>query len=210
MDLSRYDNSDYHPGAGLIRRAAWYVCNAIVFDSWLLPASAPKRVLLRWFGAQIGRGVVFKPRINIKYPWNLIIGNDTWIGEQVWIENLALVEIGSNVCISQGAYLLTGNHDYRDEGFLLITRPIRVHDSAWIGAFSVICPGVTIRRDSVLSVRSVASSDTEEGWVYKGSPAVKVRPRHVPRVQLTAGRLATACESRDQFSHDGAISEVRR
>lgn len=178
MDLSRYDNSHYHTGGGTIRRAAWYVVNALIFDSWWVPMSMPKRLLLRWFGATIGAGVVIKPRVNIKYPWNLAIGDHTWIGEQVWIESLVQITIGANVCISQGSYLLTGNHDYRDEAFGLVTRPITVQDSAWIGAFSIVCPGVTIRRDSVLSVRSVASKDTEEAWVYRGCPAIKIRPRH--------------------------------
>jgi putative colanic acid biosynthesis acetyltransferase WcaF len=158
--------------------------NALVFDSWWFPVSAPKRALLRWFGAKIGAGVVIKPRVNIKYPWNLKVGDHTWIGEQVWIDSLAEISIGANVCISQGAYLLTGNHDYRDETFGLITRPIAIQDSAWIGAFAVVCPGVTIRRDSVLSVRSVASADTEEAWVYRGSPAVKIRHRHSAAVKF--------------------------
>lgn len=187
MDLARYDNSHYHTGGGILRRAVWYVVNALVFDSWLIPMSAPKRLLLRWFGATIGVGVVIKPRVNIKFPWNLKIGDHTWIGEQVWIESLVLVNIGANVCISQGAYLLTGNHDYRDETFGLITRPIIVQDSAWIGAFSIVCPGVTVSRDSVLSVRSVASADTEESWVYRGSPAQKVRHRHQSAVKAPLG-----------------------
>lgn len=187
MDLARYDNSHYHTGGGMLRRAAWYVVNALVFDSWLLPMSAPKRLLLRWFGATVGVGVVIKPRVNIKFPWNLKIGDHTWIGEQVWIESLVLVDIGAHVCISQGVYLLTGNHDYRDETFGLITRPITVQDSAWIGAFCIVCPGVTISRDSVLSVRSVASADTEAGWVYRGSPAQKIRHRHQATVKAAVG-----------------------
>jgi putative colanic acid biosynthesis acetyltransferase WcaF len=141
-------------------------------------------VLLRLFGATIGRGVVIKPRVNIKYPWNLSIGDHTWIGEQVWLDSLVDIDIGSHVCISQGAYLLTGNHDYGDETFNLVTKPITVQDSVWIGAFVIVCPGVTVRRNGVLSVRSVVSADTEEGWIYKGSPAVKIRPRRIRNVSL--------------------------
>lgn len=177
MDLSRFDNSHYDPGASLPKRVAWYVCNAVVFDSWLMPVSAVKRALLRLFGARVGPGVVLKPRINIKYPWRLSIGSHSWIGEKVWIDNLAQVDIGTNVCISQGAYLGTGNHDYRDETFGLVTRPISIQDAAWVGAFSIVCPGVCVARGSVLSVGSVVSSNTQEYWVYKGSPAQPVRPR---------------------------------
>jgi putative colanic acid biosynthesis acetyltransferase WcaF len=185
MDLSRYDNSHYHPGAGAIRRMAWYVCNALIFDTWWVPSSRLKRILLRSFGATIGAGVVIKPKVNIKYPWNLQIGNGTWIGERVWLDNLVDITIGANACISQGAYLFTGNHDYKADAFTLVTRAVTIQDSAWVGAFATVCPGVTIRQGSVLSVRSVAFSDTEAGWIYKGSPAVKVRPRHAALVQLT-------------------------
>lgn len=185
MDLARYDNRHYYAGAGIIRRTLWYVCNAIIFDSWLMPLSTVKRSLLRMFGARIGERVIIKPRVNIKYPWNLIVGANTWIGEGVWLDNLAVVTIGKNVCISQGAYFLTGNHDYRDEAFKLVTRSISVEDSAWIGAFAIICPGVNIREESVLSVRSVASTDTEAGWVYKGAPATKVKLRNPLKMRLT-------------------------
>jgi putative colanic acid biosynthesis acetyltransferase WcaF len=184
MNLSRYDNSHYHPGAGTLRRAAWYVFNALVFDSWVMPVSAVKRPLLRLFGARIGRGVVIKPRVNIKNPWRLSIGDHCWVGEGVWIDNVADVRIGSNVCLSQGAYLVTGNHDYRDDAFRLVTGDITIEDGVWVAAFAVVCPGVTIRSGCVLSVRCVATADTEPGWVYQGSPAVKVRPRHAQRMKL--------------------------
>lgn len=69
--------------------------------------------MLRKFGAKIGKGVFIKPLVNIKYPWNLDIGDYTWIGENVWIDNLTQVKIGSNVCISQGAMLLCRNHNYK-------------------------------------------------------------------------------------------------
>jgi putative colanic acid biosynthesis acetyltransferase WcaF len=177
MDLSRFDNSHYHPGARFVTRTAWYLCNALIFDSWLMPVSAVKRAVLRLFGARIGCGVVLKPRVNIKYPWRLSIGDHSWIGEGVWIDNLAQVDIGANVCVSQGAYLLTGNHDYRDQAFGLTTAAIRIEDEAWVGAFCVVCPGVSVARGSVLSVRSVASADTEEFWVYRGTPAQKWKPR---------------------------------
>lgn len=203
MDLSRYDNSHYDTGAGIVRRSVWYVVNALIFDSWWVPVSAPKRMLLRLFGARIGRGVVIKPRVNIKYPWNLAIGDHTWIGEQVWIESLVPIDIGANVCISQGAYLLTGNHDYTDEIFNLVTKPITVQDAVWIGAFVIVCPGVTVRRASVLSVRCVVSADTEEAWVYKGSPAVKVRPRYLrtvpaPPAAVSAPAAAPASQASRQ------------
>jgi putative colanic acid biosynthesis acetyltransferase WcaF len=135
---------------------------------------------LRIFGASVGAGVVIKPRVNIKYPWFLEIGDNVWIGEDVWIDNLASVVIGNNVCISQGAYLLTGNHDYKDKYFGLVTAGITVHDGAWIGARCLVCPGADIAEHVVLTVCSVLSAQhTEPYGIYQGNPARLVKQREI-------------------------------
>ena len=177
VDLSRFDNHWYHPGAGLAKRLAWYVVNAVVFHSWLLPWSWAKRGLLRLFGARVGAGVVIKPRVNIKYPWFLQVGDHVWIGEDAWIDNLAPVTLESNVCVSQGAYLLTGNHDYRDAAFGLKAEPVHVEAGAWVGACAIVCPGVRVGREAVLTAGSVLASDATPGGVYQGNPARRVRER---------------------------------
>ena len=100
-------------------RAAWYVVNAILFRSSLfgLAPSRAKAHILRLFGARVGRGVVIKPRVDIKSPWFLTLGDHVWLGERVWIDNHTEVTLGSNVCVSQGAYIFTGNHDWSNPAF---------------------------------------------------------------------------------------------
>jgi putative colanic acid biosynthesis acetyltransferase WcaF len=178
-DLSAYDNRDYDPGAGLVRRALWYLVNAVFFASWLHLGSRFKCALLRAFGAALGAGVVIKPRVNIKQPWRLAAGDHVWIGEGAWLDNLAPIALGSHVCISQGAYLVTGSHDYTDPAFALIVKPIAVEDGAWIGARALVCPGVTVGAAAVLTAGSVLSRDAEPGGVYRGNPAEKVRERRI-------------------------------
>src|SRR3990167_3886547 len=107
VNLAQYNNKHFHPGAGLIKRLLWYGVNAVLINSWLWPESRLKCVVLRVFGAKVGKGVVLKPRVNIKYPWHLQLGDHVWIGEGVWIDNLVPVRIGSHVCLSQDAFLLT-------------------------------------------------------------------------------------------------------
>ena len=99
------------------------------------------------------------------------------IGENVWIDNLVQVTIGSNVCISQGAMLLCGNHNYKLPTFDLIVKPIVIENGAWVGAKSTVCPGVTMSSHSVLSVGSVASKDLASYSVYRGNPATFVTKR---------------------------------
>ena len=134
-------------------------------------------MLLRMTGASVGAGVVIKPRVTIKYPWKLTVGDNSWIGEQVWIDNLDQVTIGAHVCISQGALLLCGNHDYKKPTFDLITGPIVLENGVWIGAKASVGPGVTCGSYSVLAMGSVATKNLEEWIVYQGNPALAVRQR---------------------------------
>lgn len=175
--LGDYAPCQYDPGAGVLKRVCWYVVNAIVFHSWLCPSSKVKVALLRLFGAKLGSGVVIKPRVNIKHPWRLVARDHVWIGEGVWIDNLVKVEIGSNVCISQGALLLTGNHDYTDVAFRLLVGEIHLEDGVWVGAGAIVCPGVRCQRNAVITVGSVLRGDAETSGVYVGNPAALVRQR---------------------------------
>lgn len=176
VDLSKFSNSWYNPGSSL-KRTVWYLVNIIFFKCSIPFPNFIKSSLLRLFGAKISDRVVIKPNVNIKYPWLLEIGENSWIGEGVWIDNLAKVTIEDNVCISQGAYLCTGNHNYKSESFDLITGEIYIEDGAWIGAKSTICPGVTLRSHCVITAGCIISEDTEPYTIYKTNETVAVKSR---------------------------------
>ncbi|HTE24056.1 WcaF family extracellular polysaccharide biosynthesis acetyltransferase [Flavitalea sp.] len=179
VDNSLYNNDWYGNkiGASRSQQILWYFFNVVFFINPLNPSSALKKFILKLFGAKIGRGVVIKPGVNIKYPWKLFIGDYSWIGEKVWIDNLANVVIGKSVCISQGAMLLTGNHNYAAKEFDLMVLAISIEDGVWLGAKSVVCPGITCKTHSVLSVQSVATKNLEAFTIYQGNPAVAIKDR---------------------------------
>ncbi len=162
-----------------MKRTLWFVVNALFFINPLNPSSAVKVFLLRLFGATIGKGVVIKPAVNIKYPWYLKLGDHVWVGEQVWIDNLTLVSIGEHATLSQGAVFLTGSHNYKKSTFDLMIGKIIVQDGVWIGAKGLVCPGVTCGSHSVLAAGSVAVSDLEPYTIYQGNPAVAKRKREL-------------------------------
>lgn len=168
--LNSYNNSWYQPG-GKLKILCWYVVSRIFIDTSIPIPYSIKRSVLNLFGAKIANGVVFKQRVSIKYPWFLEIGADSWIGENVWIDNLTHVSIGKNCCLSQGAMLLTGNHDYKRSTFDLIVKEIKIEDGAWIGAKAIVCPGVNVASHAVLSVSSVANKDLSSYSIYQGNPA---------------------------------------
>lgn len=178
VNLSLYTNSWFQP-ASKTKIVTWYFFNIVFLNNRFLVSSKLKSKVLRLFGAKIGDQVVFKQSINIKYPWHLIVEDNAWIGENVWIDNLGVVKIGRNVCISQGAYLLTGNHNYKKESFDLIIDGIVLEDGVWIGAKSVVCPGVTCHSHSILTVGSIATKNLESYSIYSGNPATYKTKREI-------------------------------
>ena len=175
MRLDRFRSAGFDRGASRSKEALWLAV-ALVLSS-RLPGSGWRRVLLRAFGARIGELVVIKPGVRVKFPWRLNIGDHSWIGEDVWIDNLAEVAIGAHVCISQAAYLCTGSHDWTRESFDLITRPIIVEDHAWVGAKAVLAPGAELGTGAVLSIASLGKGRLAPWTIHAGVPAAPLGPR---------------------------------
>lgn len=178
-DLSLFSNPDFDAGAPFLIRGIWFFMNAIVFQTAWFQSYVIKRFLLRLFGAKIGKKVVIKPSVNIKYPWKLRIGDFSWVGEKVWIDNLENVSLGAHCCLSQGSMLLTGNHDYSVVEFSLKASAIVLEDGAWVGARAVVCPGVTLGSHAVLSVGSVATRSLPPYTISSGNPATVIRERTI-------------------------------
>ena len=181
--MTRVRNDLFDAGQGLDRgrpklvEAIWYLVKCFLF---LTPLPFPSRVkcaVLRWFGARVGSGVIIKPRVNIHFPWKLAIGDHTWIGEEVFILNFEPVTIGSHCCISQRAFICTGNHDYRQVNMPFRNRPITIEDGAWVGAQSFVSPGVTIGSEAVITVGSVVTHNQPGQMICAGNPCVPVKAR---------------------------------
>ena len=168
MSLQKLNDykSNYSSGPKL-RLYLWYIVDTFLFSNVLITNYALKSKILRIFGADVGVGVVFKPRVKIKYPWLLRVGDNSWIGEGVWIDNQALVTIGSDVCISQGAYIFTGNHNFKRAAFDLMISPVVIQNQAWIGAMAIICPGSVVGCGSVVSVGTRITGSVKDFTVVK-------------------------------------------
>lgn len=176
VNLSRFDNSGFMRGRSYLIEALWILVQALLVSSFL-PGTSHRVLLLRAFGSTIGRGVTIKPRLRVKFPWRLRVGDHVWLGEDVWIDNLADVRIGSNVCISQGTYLCTGSHDWKSRTFDLRAEPITVGDGAWLAARTTVGPGVEIGEGAVLTLASAAYSSLAPWSIYCGVPAALRKAR---------------------------------
>ena len=157
LDLAKFDNSAFSRGAPMWKEALWLLTRTLLFAPWLPVPSGLKVAVLRGFGAQVGRGVVIRSRVNITFPWKVVIGDYVWLGDEVLILSLERVSIGSNVCISQRAFLCTGSHDFKKESFDLITRPIEIGDGCWIAAQAFIGPGVVLAPGTMVKAGAVVA-----------------------------------------------------
>lgn len=179
MRLDEYTVGAYSPGASLWKQIAWYYLGSPLVSSYWIVGSGFKSWVLRCFGAQMGEGVRIKQGLKVKFPWRLVVGDFVWLGENCWIDNVALVTIESHACLSQEVYLCTGNHDWSSPSFQLKDLPIHIGEGCWIAARAMVAPGVTIGHGAVLCLGSVASRSLKPMTIYAGNPAQAIKERKI-------------------------------
>ncbi len=176
-------NDLFSPNKGLVRgrsrpvEASWYLIKCVFFLSAFPWPSALRVLFLRLFGATVGDHVYIKPRVNIHFPWKLILHDHVWIGEEVFILNFEPVEIGRHACISQRTFLCAGNHDYRDPAMGYRNQPITIGAGAWVGAQCFVAPGVVIETECVVTAGSIVTQSQPARMVCSGNPCIAVKPR---------------------------------
>ena len=134
-------------------------------------------LLLRLFGAKVGKGVIVRPSVRVTYPWKVSIGNHVWIGDHAELYSLGEIDIGDDVVISQKSYLCAATHDYSKPSFDMIDKKITIEDQVWIATDVFVAPGVTVGRGALIGARSSVFSDMPEGMICVGSPTKPVKPR---------------------------------
>lgn len=179
IDLSLFDNSDFDRGAPRAVEAAWVLTRSAIFENGPFGLDGLRRKALLGFGAKFGSGGALRRGVRITFPWRLEVGDNCWLGEDTWLLNLAPILVGNNVCISQRAFLCTGNHDWSSRSLALITAPITVEDGAWIGASAFIGPGVTVGTQCVVTAGSVVTHDLPPNTICMGNPCRPVKDRKI-------------------------------
>lgn len=148
----------------------------LVTNPWQISSGLRIRAL-RAFGAEIGRGVVFRPRTRVKFPWKLHIGDRSWIGEGVWFHNQDHVYVGHDAVISQETFITTGSHAHRRD-MALITRPVHIGDGAWITSRCVVLGGSRVGRSALVRPLSLIDGRlVPDAEVWGGNPLAYVAPR---------------------------------
>lgn len=176
IDLSKYENhlGRKHQLIRLIWGIVWPL------GTWFLPRSVGsgwKRMLLRMFGAKMGRNSHVYSSAKVYYPAHLVMGNNTCLASEVDCYNVAPVILEDNVTVSQGAYLCTASHDITNPLNPLITAPVVLKDQSWIGARAFVGMGVTIGQGAVVGATASVYKDVESWTVVGGNPAKFIKKR---------------------------------
>jgi len=160
-----------------VGRAIWMLVGKpafrVSFHNWY----RYRAMLLRLFGAKVGRGVAIRPTVNIEVPWMIDLQDDCTIGDHAILYSLGQITIGKRAIISQYAHLCAGTHDYADHTFRLLRTPISVGDDVWIGADAFIGPGVDVGHLSVVGARSSVYKSIGKSEVFVGNPAKPLKER---------------------------------
>lgn len=171
QDLSRFRLPQHFRGRSAVFVQMWWLVQGTLFALSPQVLYGWRNVLLRAFGAKVGRGVLVRPSVRITYPWKVTIGDRSWIGDHAELYSLGEITIGADAVVSQKAYLCTGSHDHRSVAFDIYAKPIVIEDQAWVCADVFVHPGITVGRGAVIAARSVLRSDAEPYGLYSGAPA---------------------------------------
>jgi len=177
QDLSRFTVPPDFRGRGIFVTQLWWLVQSTCFGLSPKFMYSFRRVLLRLFGAKIGKGVLIRPSARITYPWKLTIGDYSWIGDDSIIYNLGQIDIGSNVSIAHRVYLCTGYHEIDKITFDIGVKSISIEDESWLSNDVFIAPGVNVGHGTVIGARSAVFKDMPAGTVCYGQPCVPIRKR---------------------------------
>ncbi len=136
-----------------------------------------RRMLLRLFGASIGKAAVVHPNVRIWAPWNLSMGNSACLASDVDCYCVAPVRIEDYAIVSQYSYLCTASHDFDSPRRPVIASPIVIKTRSWVCADVFIGPGVSIGENTVIGARAVVVKDMPANMVCAGHPCRPIKPR---------------------------------
>jgi putative colanic acid biosynthesis acetyltransferase WcaF len=177
QDLSHFAVPKGFRGRNAVVVQLWWIVQVTLFACSPRVCNGWRCFLMRLFGASVGRHVVIRPSARVTYPWRVVIGDYSWVGDDVVLYSLGPIRIGRHSVISQRSYLCGAGHDYTDPSFPTVSKAIAIADEVWVAADVFVAPGVSIGRGAVIGARSSVFSDMPDMMICHGFPARPIRPR---------------------------------
>jgi putative colanic acid biosynthesis acetyltransferase WcaF len=160
-----------------IKRLIWNVTWLFLCRWTPAPLHAWRAMVLRLFGAKIGKTNFIYPNCKIWAPWFLETEDVVTIGPGVEVYNPGGVYLGHHSILSQDAYVCGATHDYNSIDFTYVKKRIIIEQYAWICSKAIVLPGVHCYEGSVLGAGAITSKDLDQWSVYGGNPAKRIKSR---------------------------------
>jgi|MDTB01.1.fsa_nt_gb putative colanic acid biosynthesis acetyltransferase WcaF len=177
IDLSKFDHSKIKRKKSTFIRGSWLIVQSIFFDTSFPWPYKIKRLILRCFGAKIGKNGTLRSRLYIHSPWMLDIGDNCWIGDGCKLLSVEKITLEDNVALAHEVYLAAGGHDISSASMAPKNKPIYIKSGSWLASTCFIAGGVTIGKNVVVSGGAVVFKDVEDNKIVSGNPAHIVSDR---------------------------------
>ncbi len=155
-----------------------------------VPCHFVRRFFYRLGGMEIGSGSTLHMGARFYNPWNIEIGDDSIIGEDVVLDGRDKLMIGNHVDIASEVMIYNAQHNIKDPNFRAISASVSIEDYVFIGPRAIILPGVIVKKGAVVGAGAVVTKDVEAGVIVGGVPAKQIGIREVKDLNYKLGRAA--------------------
>ena len=154
-----------------------------------IPSHHVRRFFYRSAGIKIDKGSAIHMGACFYDPKNIVIGQDTIIGEGAVLDGRDKLIIGNHVDIASQVMIYNAEHDVQDPTFKAVKSPVTIEDHVFIGPRAIILPGVRIKKGAVVGAGAVVTKDVEEFTIVGGIPAKPIKER-IKNLNYKLGRAA--------------------
>lgn len=175
----------------ITNRFANYFLDGELYVLWIVgyvPFHSIRRFFYRLAGMKIGRGSVLHMGARFFQPKNIVIGEDSLIGDHIFLDGRAPLIIGNHVDIASQVMIYNSEHNLTDETNRAIESPVRIGDYVFIGPRVIIMPGVNIGKGAVVAGGAVVTKDVFEKTIVAGVPAKEIGKREIDQLNYRLGR----------------------
>lgn len=153
-----------------------------------IPWHCMRRFFYRLAGMQIGKGSNIHMWARFYQPDNIVIGADTIIGDNCFLDGRASLKIGNHVAIASEVLIYNSEHDVQSEDFRPIEEKVIIEDYCFIGPRVIILPGITIGKGAVVAAGAVVTKDIAPMTIVGGVPAKEIARRNIKNLHYRLGR----------------------
>jgi len=172
------------------RMANYFLDFELMLLRWVghVPSHSFRKTIYKTAGISIGKGSSIHMWANFFQPKNIVIGNDTIIGDHAFLDGRKKLVIGNHVDIASGVMIYNSEHDINSADFKARDEEVIISDYVFIGPRVVVLPGVVIGKGAVVAAGAVVTKDVKEYSIVGGVPAIVIGERKNKDLKYKLGR----------------------